>query len=97
MRKNWFYSSVKLIKPLSVDQKELVAASLVIKVLIYFGGVVDKLTEQRVVTEAPDLQGMSRLLHAAVQLDPYDMDAYYFAQSFLTWDARQYKVANIPA
>lgn len=37
---------------------------------------------------------MSRLLHGAVQLDPYNMDAYYFAQSFLTWDAKQYKLAN---
>jgi hypothetical protein len=89
-----FVPSIKLIKPLSVDQKELVGASLVMKVLIYYGGVVAKAMEGRVITEPPDLQGMSRLLHGAVQLDPYNMDAYYFAQGFLTWDARQFKVAN---
>ncbi len=89
-----FVPSIKLIKPLSLDQKELVAASLVTKVQIYFGGLVGKAMEERVITQPPDLQGMSRLLHGAVQLDPYNMDAYYFAQGFLTWDARQFKVAN---
>lgn len=89
-----FVPSTKLLKPLSADQKELVGASLVMKVLMYYGGVLEKVRVNKVVTEAPDLQGMSRLLHGAVQLDPYNMDAYYFAQSFLTWDAQQFKVAN---
>lgn len=89
-----YVPSVKLLKPLSADQKELVGASLVMKVLMYFGGVVGKAQEGRVITEPVDLQGMSRLLHGAVQLDPYNMDAYYFAQGFLTWDAKQFKVAN---
>ncbi len=89
-----FVPSIKLIKPLSVDQKELVGASLVMKVMMYYGGVMGKAIKERVITEPPDLQGMSRLLHGAVQLDPYNMDAYYLAQGFLTWDARQFKVAN---
>jgi tetratricopeptide (TPR) repeat protein len=37
---------------------------------------------------------MSRLLHGAVKLDPYNMDAYYFSQGFLTWDVKQFKLAN---
>lgn len=89
-----YVPSVKLLKPLSADQKELVGASLVMKVLMYFGGIVAEAEAGRVISEPPDLQGMSRLLHNAVRLDPYNMDAYYFAQGFLTWDARQYKVAN---
>lgn len=89
-----FVPSTKLLKPLSADQKELVGASLVMKVLMYYGGVLEKVRVNKVAAEAPDLQGMSRLLHGAVQLDPYNMDAYYFAQSFLTWDAQQFKVAN---
>lgn len=89
-----YVPSVKLLKPMSVDQKELVGASLVMKVLMYFGGVMGKAQDGRVIAEPPDLQGMSRLLHGAVQLDPYNMDAYYFAQGFLTWDAKQFKVAN---
>lgn len=89
-----YVPSIKLLKPLSADQKELVGASLVMKVLMYFGGAVGKAQEGRLITEPVDLQGMSRLLHGAVRLDPYNMDAYYFAQGFLTWDARQFKVAN---
>lgn len=89
-----YVPSVKLLKPLSADQKELVGASLVIKVLMYFGGIIGKAQEGKVISEPPDLQGMSRLLHGAVQLDPYNMDAYYFAQGFLSWDAKQFKVAN---
>lgn len=89
-----YVPSIKFLKPLSADQKELVGASLVMKVMMYFGTVIDKAGDGRVIAEPPDLQGMSRLLHGAVQLDPYNMDAYYFAQGFLTWDARQYKVAN---
>lgn len=89
-----YVPSVKLVKPLSADQKELAGASLVFKVMMYFGNVVGKTAEEIAASGPADLQGMSRLLHNAVQLDPYNMDAYYFAQSFLTWDARQYKVAN---
>lgn len=89
-----YVPSIKLLKPLSADQKELVGASLIMKVTMYFGGIIGKAQEGKVISEPPDLQGMSRLLHGAVQLDPYNMDAYYFAQGFLTWDAKQFKVAN---
>ncbi len=89
-----YLPSIKILKPLSADQKELTAASLVIKVLTYFGGIIGKAQEGKVISEPPDLSGMSRLLHGAVQLDPYNTDAYYFAQGFLTWDAKQFKVAN---
>ena len=89
-----YLPSIKLLKPLSADQKELAGASLVFKVLMYYGNAVGKAPGGAVLAEQPDLQGMSRLLHGAVQLDPYNMDAYYFAQGFLTWDARQFKVAN---
>jgi tetratricopeptide (TPR) repeat protein len=89
-----FVPGVKVLKPMACDQKELTGASLVIKVMMYYGGIIGKAIEGRASGEAPDLQGMSRLLHNAVQLDPYNMDAYYLAQGFLTWDARQFKVAN---
>jgi len=89
-----YIPSIKLLKPLSADQKELVGGSLVFKVLMYYGGMVDSARAGTVITAPTDLQGMSRLLHGAVLLDPYNMDAYYFAQGILTWDARQFKVAN---
>ncbi|GAC1467461.1 MAG: hypothetical protein PVSMB11_03050 [Desulfuromonadaceae bacterium] len=87
-----YIPSVPALKIVAADHKELVAATLVLKVLMYFGGVVEKADNQ--VAIPPDYMSMSRLLHGSVKLDPYNMDAYYFAQSFLTWDVKQYKLAN---
>ena len=82
-----YVPSVTALKIIAADHKELVAATLVLKVLMYFGGLVEKSDNQ--VTVPPDYMSMSRLLHGAVKLDPYNMDAYYFAQGFLTWDVKQ--------
>ena len=84
--------SVTLLKLVSVDQKQLTAASLILKVLIYFGGLLED--DQVKYKIPPDYQTMSRILHAAIALDPYNMDAYYFAQSILVWDVGQIQVAN---
>lgn len=87
-----YVPAVSVLKSVAADQKELAAASLVLKVMMYFGGLIEKSENQFLVP--PDYKSMSRLLHGAVKLDPYNMDAYYFAQSFLTWDVKQYKLAN---
>jgi len=87
-----YVPSVPALKTVAADYKELVAATLVLKVMMYFGGLMEK--SERRAAIAPDYMSMSRLLHGAVQVDPYNMDGYYFAQAFLTWDVRQYKVAN---
>jgi len=89
-----YVPSVKVMKSFSVDQKELAGASLVFKVLMYYGTLMGQMPQGTALNDPGDLQGMSRLLHAAVQLDPYNMDAYYFGQGILTWDAHQYQVAN---
>ncbi|MEI6701995.1 MAG: hypothetical protein WCL71_00485 [Deltaproteobacteria bacterium] len=87
-----YVPSVTALKSVAADHKEFVAAFLVLKVLMYFGGLFEKAEAQVIIP--PDYQSMSRLLHGAVKLDPYNMDAYYFAQSFLAWDVKQYKLAN---
>jgi tetratricopeptide (TPR) repeat protein len=87
-----YVPSVTALKTVAADHKELMAALLVLKVLMYFGGLSEKTEGQ--VAVPPDYISMSRLLHGAVKLDPYNMDAYYFAQGFLTWDVKQYKLAN---
>lgn len=87
-----YVPSVTALKSVAADHKELVGASLVLKVLMYFGGLVEKAQNEVVIP--PDYQAMSRLLHGATKLDPYNMDAYYFAQAFLTWDVKQYRLAN---
>ncbi len=88
-----YIPSVTALKIVASDHKEMVGAALVMKVLMYFGGVAER-RQANVVVDSLDYQGMSRILHGAVKLDPYNMDAYYFAQSFLTWDVKQYKLAN---
>ncbi|MDD5285998.1 MAG: hypothetical protein PHD54_09070 [Desulfuromonadaceae bacterium] len=93
LEKLGYVPSVTALKSVAADHKEMVAASLVMKVLMYFGGLSEKSQESQVVIP-PDYKAMSRLLHGAVKLDPYNMDAYYFAQAFLTWDVKQYKIAN---
>lgn len=89
-----YVPSLTVVKSLSADLKELAGASLVMKIMMYYGGMISKGMEGRIISEQLDLQGMSRLVHGAVKLDPYNMDAYYFAQGFLTWDAGQIKIAN---
>ena len=83
---------VEVLQMFSADQKQLVGASMIMKVLMYFGGLVEK--DQAKLVIPPDYQAMSRILHGAVKLDPYNMDAYYFAQAILVWDVGQYKIAN---
>jgi len=87
-----YVPAVSVLKSIAADHKELVGASFVLKVQIYFGSLIEK-TENKF-SVPPDYKSMSRLLHGTVKLDPYNMDAYYFAQSFLTWDVKQYQLAN---
>jgi len=88
-----YLPTVDVMRYLSADHRELVGASLVMKVIMYFGGITEK-QQAKVIVAPPDYKRMSGILHGAVKLDPYNMDAYYFAQSFLTWDVKQYKLAN---
>lgn len=88
-----YLPSINVLRYASADHKELTGAVLVMKVIIYFGGIIVK-QQDNVIVQPPDYVRMSGILHGAVKLDPYNMDAYYFAQSFLPWDAKQYKMAN---
>ena len=77
---------------LCADQKGFIAATLVMKVLMYFGSLAEKSFSKIIIP--PDYPAMSRTIHAAVKLDPYNMDAYYFAQAILVWDVKQIPLAN---
>lgn len=88
-----YVPTVSVLKSVAVDQKEMLGASLVLKVMMHFGGQMDVASSKKIAT-APDFRSMSRILHGAVKLDPYNIDAYYFANAFLTWDVKQYKIAN---
>lgn len=82
----------EILKFTTADQKQFMSASLVWKVLIYFGGLFDR-AMNRIYTP-PDFAGMQSTIEAAVTLDPYNMDAYYFAQAVMVWDMKEVKAAT---
>lgn len=87
-----YIPSYKAMNILAADQKELVGAGLIMKVMMYFGGNIGKNAGK--IGTSLDYPAMSRTIHAALKLDPYNMDGYYFAQAILVWDVKKYKVAN---
>lgn len=73
----------------SFDQKSLVAFSLITKVTMYFSSRTKNDTDNSV-----QFDEIYTMLKTATRLDPYNMDAYYFAQAVMTWDAREVEKAN---
>jgi tetratricopeptide (TPR) repeat protein len=74
----------QILKMFSADHDLALAEAAVIKVLFYYGTLVEKFAENVIVR--PEYQNMYRTLVAAAKLDPYNMDIYYFAQSAFTWE-----------
>lgn len=88
-----YVPSADVLKLGSADQRQLLGASLVMKVLMYFGSLVEESAVQDVYLP-PDFEGIKRLIRGAVTLDPYNIDTYYFAQAILVWDVGQIEEAN---
>ncbi|TYO99945.1 hypothetical protein EDC39_101105 [Geothermobacter ehrlichii] len=74
------------------DQKPLVAEMAVLKVLFYFGSLIEQ-WQNRVVIP-PEYYNMYRMIETAIRLDPYNMDAYYFAQAAFTWEVGHARDVN---
>lgn len=82
----------EVLKFMSADQRIFVGDSLVLKALFYYGSLVEKSSAKFPLP--PDYFGIYKTLETAVRLDPYNMDAYYFVQAVITWDAKRVKEAN---
>lgn len=82
----------QLLKISVADHGLLVAQWAVVKVLFYFGTIIDKFTENIIVP--PESVNMYRTIVTANQLDPYNMDVYYFAQASFTWDNKRIAEVN---
>ncbi len=87
-----YIPTVNTMKFLAADHKQFLSASLILKVLVYFGGLIEK-TDNELQLPA-DYPAMSRTIDAALKLDPYNMDGYYFAQGILSWDVGKADLAN---
>lgn len=69
-----------------------VAQMTVARVLFYFGTIIQTLDEKVIVR--PEFFNMYRSLQTASELDPYNMDVYYFAQAAFTWELGRIKEVN---
>jgi tetratricopeptide (TPR) repeat protein len=76
-----FFPPAPVIKALTADQYQFVSQVISLQCLFYFGSLVEQPGQR------PDLQRIYRALYTSTRLDPYNLDAYYFAQSVLIWEA----------
>jgi len=53
--------NLKLLQFVSADHQELIGSSLVMEVLLYFGGLINQ--NQNIIKVSPDYPAMSRLIH----------------------------------
>ena len=83
--------SYKVLKAISLDQRMIVGQFKVAKVVTYYGGRSPEVSQK---FGRDDYFLMFRNLDAAIRLDPYNIDAYYFAQAALTWEVKEYAAAN---
>jgi tetratricopeptide (TPR) repeat protein len=74
----------QVLKAASGEHRSMVSALAVVRVLFYFGTIIEKLQENVIIR--PEFFNMFKTLQGAVYLDPYNMDAYYFAQAVYTWE-----------
>lgn len=87
-----FVPHPRIVRLAAADQKLSAAAYVVFRTMMYFGGLTDR--SRRDVPLATDYAGILQNMQAATELDPYNMDSYYFSQAILTWDMGGAAVAN---
>ena len=87
-----YVPSADVIRVSVGDHKLLVAHAAVVKVLVYFGSLVENLNKKIILP--PEYQNMYTTLQTAVKLDPYNNDAYYFAQAAFTWEVGRANEVN---
>lgn len=85
--------TAKLLKFVVADQRSLVAEYTILKALVYFGTLAQKMRNQIYIP--PEYFNMYWTLASAVKLDPYNQDAYYFAQAALTWEGGMVEDVNL--
>ena len=76
-----------------VGEHQYLAAQLTVsRVIFYYGTLVEKLNNR--VSLQPEYFNMYKTLETAVKLDPYNLDAYYFAQAAFTWEINRIDDVN---
>lgn len=82
----------QLLKIASGEHSATVSGLSVMNVLFYFGTLLQKFHENVIIR--PEFFNMFKTLQASIHLDPYNMDAYYFAQASFTWELKRIEEVN---
>jgi tetratricopeptide (TPR) repeat protein len=81
-----------LLKALVGEHSVPLAFRNVVRVMFYFGSFFEDHLNR--IQKVPEYYGMYKHLESSVQLDPYNMDAYYFSQAAFTWELGRVKEVN---
>jgi len=92
MEKIGYIPDYRVFRFFAADHQALAGETLVMKAMFYFGSLMDK--SFNTLNSPPDYLSMYQAIHTGLKLDPYNMDAYYFAQAFMVWDVGRVKEAN---
>lgn len=79
---------VQAVELFSLEFKNLVSDLILFDAITFVGGSKTSLTTQQG-------EWLYSMLNTSSFLNPYNVDPYYFGQSFLTWEVKMYDSANI--
>ncbi len=82
----------QILKVTSGEHRTTTAGLIVMRILFYYGSVLQKLQENVIVR--PEFFNLFKTVQTVVDLDPYNMDSYYFAQAVFTWDVGRVQEVN---
>lgn len=81
----------EVLKLAAGEHRHLLAQYAVVKVLFYYGTLVERF-QQKVVLK-PEYHKMFKTLQTSSKLDPWNADVYYFTQAAFTWELK--KIAEV--
>jgi hypothetical protein len=84
--------SPTLVKLFADEYATTLAIRSVVRVMFYFGSFFGE--TPNAIQESPEYASMYNHLIQAVKLDPYNLDAYYFAQASFTWEVGRAREVN---
>jgi tetratricopeptide (TPR) repeat protein len=87
-----YLPTASVLRLCSADQAIFLGTWLIGKAVSYYGGLYQQEDKRTNIT--PDYAGIYQALSTGLQLDPYNMDGYYFAQATLVWDMKRVSEAN---
>lgn len=88
-----YFPDAQIVKLLVGDQQYLASQYAVLKVIMYFGSLLDQVKNR--VDVKPEYENMYSTLKSASILDPWNADIYYFAQAAFVWEL--HKVSDVNA